>query len=60
MYQMKILLGTASICSLILALVMLWNEERTSLTFFETKSCETLFIIISILLAKDYAEIKVK
>ena len=58
MYQVKILLAVASICCLIMALVMLWNEERLSLTFFETKSLETVFIIASILLAKDCAGIK--
>ena len=58
MYQVKILLAVASICCLIMALVMLWNEERLSLTFFETKSLETVFIIVSILLAQDCAGIK--
>ena len=58
MYQVKILLGTAALCCLITALLMLWNEERLSLTFFEMKSLETVFIIASILLAKDCAGIK--
>ena len=58
MYQVKILLAVASICCLIMALVMLWNEERLSLTFFETKFMESVLIIVSILLAKDCAGIK--
>ena len=58
MYQVKILLAIASICCLIMALVMLWNEERLSLTFFETKFMDSMFIIASILLAKDCAGIK--
>lgn len=58
MYQVKILLAVASICCLILALVMLWNEEKLSLTFFEMKSLETVFVISAVILAKDYAGIK--
>lgn len=58
MYQVKLLLGTASICCLILALMMLWNEERLSLTFFETKFLESMFIIAAVILAKDCAGIK--
>lgn len=58
MYQVKILLAVASICCLITALVMLWNEEMLSLTFFEMKSLETVFIIAAVILAKDYAGIK--
>ena len=58
MYQVKILLGIASICCLIVALVMLWNEQSLSLTFFEMKFMESVLIIVSILLAKDCAGIK--
>ena len=58
MYQVKILLAVASICCLIVALVMLWNEESLSLTFFEMKFMESVLIIVSILLAKDCAGIK--
>lgn len=58
MYQVKILLAVASICCLITALVMLWNEESLSLTFFEMKFMESILIIVSILLAKDCARIK--
>lgn len=60
MYQVKILLAVASICCLIVALLMLWNEESLSLTFFETKFMESVLIIVSILLAKDCAGIKKK
>ena len=60
MYQVKILLAVASICCLITALVMLWNEDVLSLTFFEMKSLETVFVIASILLAKDCVGIKEK
>ena len=58
MFSVKVLLGTASVCCLIIALLMLWNEERLSLTFFEMKFMESMFVIASILLAKDYAGIK--
>jgi hypothetical protein len=58
MYQVKILLGTAALCCLIVVLVMLWNEKSLSLTFFEMKFMESVLIIISILLAKDCAGIK--
>lgn len=59
MYQVKILLAVASICCLIAALLMLWNEAQLSLTFAEVKFMETLFILASIVLIKDYAKIKV-
>lgn len=59
MFSVKVLLGTASLCCLIVALLILWNEEELSLTFFEIKCSETLFILASIVLAKDYAGIKV-
>ena len=58
MYQVKILLAVASICCLITALVMLWNEDALSFTFFETKSLETVFVIAAVMLAKDYTGIK--
>ena len=58
MYQVKILLGTAALCCLIVALLMLWNEQSLSLTFFEMKFMESVLIIVSILLAKDCAGIK--
>lgn len=60
MYQVKILLAVASICCLIIALVMLWNEDVLSLTFFETKFMESMFVIAAVILAKDYAGIKCK
>ena len=58
MYQVKLLLGTASVCALIIALMMIWNEKRLSLTFFEMKSLETVFVIAAIMLAKDCAKLK--
>lgn len=58
MYQVKILLAVASICCLITALVMLWNEDVLSLTFFEMKFMESMFVIAAVILAKDYAGIK--
>ena len=58
MTSVKILLGTAALCCLIVALLMLWNEESLSLTFFEMKFMESVLIIVSILLAKDCAGIK--
>ena len=60
MFSVKVLLGTASICCLIVTLLMLWNEQSLSLTFFEVKLSESVFIIASILLAKDCAGIKEK
>ena len=58
MTSVKILLGTAALCCLILALLMLWNEQSLSLTFFEVKFMESLFVISAVILAKDCAGIK--
>lgn len=58
MYQVKLLLGTASVCALIMALILIWKEQRLSLTFFEMKSLETMFVIAAVILAKEAAKIK--
>lgn len=53
----KILLETAAICALILALMLSWNEKSVSLTFFETKLLETVFVLSAILLTKEYSKL---
>jgi uncharacterized integral membrane protein len=53
----KILLIVAAICALIIALMLLWNEKSVSLTFFEAKLLETVFVISAILLTKEYSKL---
>lgn len=57
MIGIKILLGTSAICALIIALTLLWNENSVSLTLFETKLLETVFVISAILSTKEYSKL---
>lgn len=58
MYGVKVLLGTAAFCSVLLAVLMLWNEEALSCDTTTAKCLITVFIISAIVLTKDVATIK--
>ena len=53
MLGVKVLLGTAALCSALLAVLMLWNEEALSCGYYTTKCLETVFIISAIMLTRE-------
>ena len=57
MFEVKVLLGTAAICSALLAVLMLWNLEALSCGIIVAKVFITVFIISSIILTKDVAKL---
>lgn len=57
MFGVKVLLGTAALCSALLAVLMLWNMEALSCSVITTKVFVTVFIISSIILTKDMAKL---
>ena len=57
MYGVKVLLGTAALCSALLAVLMLWNEEALSCGYYTTKCLITMFVISAIVLTKEYSKL---
>ena len=53
MFGVKVLLGTAALCSALLAVLMLWNEEALSCGYYTTKCLITMFIISAIMLTRE-------
>ena len=59
MFGVKVLLGTAALCSALLAVLMLWNEEVLSCGITTAKCFITMFITSAIVLTKEVATIKI-
>ena len=57
MFGIKVLLGTAALCSALLAVLMLWSEEALSCGYYTTKCLITVFIISAIILARETAKL---
>lgn len=57
MFGVKVLLGTAALCSALLAVLMLWNLEALSCSVTTAKVFITVFVISSIILTKDVAKL---
>ena len=53
MFGVKVLLGTAAICSALLAVMMTWNIESLSCGITTAKVFITMFIISAIVLTKE-------
>lgn len=58
MHGIKVLLGTAALCSALLAVLMLWFEEVLFCDATIAKCFITMFIISAIVLTKEVATIK--
>ena len=58
MFGVKVLLGTAALCSALLAVLMLWFEEALSCGTTTAKCFITMFVISAIVLIKEVATIK--
>ena len=58
MYGVKVLLGTAALCSALLAVMMTWNIESLSCSITTAKMFITMFITSAIVLTKEVATIK--
>ena len=57
MFGIKVLLGTAALCSALLAVLMLWSEEALSCGTTTAKCLITVFIISAIILARETAKL---
>lgn len=57
MFGVKVLLGTATLCSALLAVLMLWNEEVLSCGYYTTKCLITVFVISTIVLTRETAQL---
>ena len=57
MFEVKVLLATAAICSALLAVLMIWNMEVLSCDVIITKILITIFVVSSIILTKDVAKL---
>ncbi len=53
MFGVKVLLGTAALCSALLAVLMAWNIESLSCGVITAKCFITMFIISAIVLTKE-------
>lgn len=58
MFGIKVLLGTAALCSALLAVLMLWNIEALSCGITTAKCLITMFIISALVLTKECVTIK--
>ena len=53
MVEVKVLLKTAALCSVLAAILMLWNIEALSCGVITAKVFITMFIISAILLTRE-------
>lgn len=58
MKLVKLLLISACISSLILAILLLWNESEVSCGYHTCKVLETMFICVAVATSKEAASIK--
>lgn len=59
MFGMKVLLGTAALCSALLAVLMTWNIESLFCGTTTAKVFITMFIISALVLTKECVTIKI-
>ena len=59
MYQLKALLYTVSLCAALLATLMIWFEDRLSVSYELARVLEILFICASLLFMHDAAQLRV-
>ena len=57
MKSVKLLLLSTCISSLILAILLLWNESEVSCGVITCKVMETMFIVVAVITAKEAASI---
>ena len=57
MFGVKVLLGTAAICSALLAVLMTWNIESLSCSVITAKVFITMFIISAIVLTREVTKL---
>ena len=53
MFGVKVLLGTAAMCSALLAVMMTWNIESLSCGATTAKCLITMFVISAMILTKE-------
>lgn len=53
MFGVKVLLGTAALCSALIAVMMTWNIESLSCGITTAKCLITMFIISAIVLTRE-------
>ena len=53
MFGVKVLLGTAALCSALLAVMMTWNIESLSCGVTTAKCLITMFVISAMILTKE-------
>lgn len=53
MFGVKVLLGTAAMCSTLLAVIMTWNIESLSCSVTTAKVFITMFVISTVMLTKE-------
>ena len=57
MKLVKLLLLSTCISSLILAILLLWNESEVSCSIITCKVMETMFIIVAVISSREVAHI---
>ena len=57
MKLVKLLLLSTCISSLILAILLLWNESEVSCSIITCKVMETMFIIVAVISSREVANI---
>ena len=57
MKSVKLLLVSTCISSLILAILLLWNESEVSCGYTTCKVMETMFIIVAVISSREIAHI---
>lgn len=60
MRSVKLILWTAAIFSALAALLLVWNESKTTCGEFYCKMFETLFMLVAIALTKEAASIELE
>lgn len=57
MFGVKVLLGTAALCSALFAVLMTWNIESLSCSITTAKVFITMFVISTLMLTKEAAKL---
>lgn len=57
MFGVKVLLGTAALCSALAAVLMLWNMEALSCGVTTAKVFITMFIISALVLTREVTKL---
>lgn len=59
MKLIKLDLIVVAIVSLLAAIVLIWNESRATCGYTTCKLTETMFVIVSVIMTREAAKIKV-